>query len=108
MFDANEHVTLLMRPYAADSPPLPGTDNFRRAQKCAMHWLRSTWFARLFLRDMSEREGSIFGEQWEALRAALVAEKPERTRAVFVTDDDELRRQPYQTAQLDDYLIREF
>ena len=107
VIDANEEIETALRPYVTDIPLVPKSRNWRRARTVANYHARAAWFEHIFQTDKAEYNDKKHEEKLEVLLMALKAEKPDRTKTVFIPARDPLDVL-HQPANTDEYILREF
>ena len=104
---ANQEVDARLKPYLGSTPIVAGSEIFVQAKRATSRLARTEWYERQGQLDRAKHSEEIFDKKMEMLIKAVIADKPERTQTVFITQPDPLDR-IYQPSQADEYIAREF
>lgn len=88
IFDAAQELNERLRPYAADVPLTTGTAVYVQAQKAAVYHVRWQWFEHMSQLAKASYNMEIYEKKMATLIKGIVAEKPDRTKALFVPAKD--------------------
>ena len=97
----------ILKPLLGEAPIDTGSDIFIQAKSAALFSFKSYWYERSGQLDRARYNMDIYEKKLSKLRKAVIADKPDRTRAVFIggRSPTEPLFQPYDKEQ---YITREF
>ena len=97
-----------LEPYADASPPRPGTRTWQAARDACRYFFLATWMRDHQQIELSRAHREEYEKAIEALREAIIADKPPRRESLLVARDDALDDRIYEPAAADQYLSRTF
>lgn len=97
-----------LKRYADSTPPLPGTGAWRAARDAARYCFLHMWYRDHFQVELARSQREEYETSLEALRQAIVADKPPRTQSMVISPGRSLTERIYEPAAIDQYLTREF
>ena len=104
---AQTEIGARLRPYVDDVPIAAESDEFHQAKTCAARYAMGMYYERFELLDKARYNFEIYEKKMIALISSIKAQKPDRTRAVFIPGKNPLDR-TYQHANIDEYIVKEF
>lgn len=105
---ANHEMDARLKPLLGNAPLEPDGDIFAQASRTAIRYAQSLWYERLGLLDRAKHSDEIYEKRMGALREAITASKPERTRTLFIRARDANDDRIYLPSETDSYLSRSF
>lgn len=107
IFEVAQEINERLRPYAEDVPLGTGTPVFVQAQKTGVYYLRHLWFESLSQLAKAKYNMEIYEQKMAILIKAIISEKTDRTKAVFIPATDP-RDVIFQPANKDEWITKVF
>ena len=104
---AHIEVDSRLKKYIGPPPMTTGTDVFVQAKKASLRYARSLFYERIGQLERSKHSDEMYETKITAIIESIIADKPDRTKAVFISDASPLEKL-YQPSQIDEFFVREF
>ena len=94
---ANSQITMALKPYAENTPILPGSPTYEQAVRVATMYAQYIWYLKMQQPEMAEPYRRNYGNALKELREALHVEPTPRQEPFFmqVSDFESERKIPY-------------
>ena len=104
---AHIEVDSRLKKYVGTPPMDAGSDIFVQAKKASLRYARSLFYERIGQLERSKHSDEMYETKMTAIIESIIADKPDRTKAVFISDASPLEKL-YQPSQIDEFFVREF